>query len=90
MPLQAYARKQAFVLIGLPASGKSSIAVDIADKYGALLLDSDLAKRKLPEYKVYPWGASLVNAESSLIVFGDKVNARTPLCMNMQCQMTTT
>lgn len=73
MPLQTLARKQAFILIGLPASGKSSIAIDIADKYGALLLDSDLAKRKLPEYKVYPWGASLVNDESTLIMFGNKV-----------------
>lgn len=65
-------KKQAFILIGLPASGKSSVAIMIAEKYGAIILDSDFAKRKLPEYSVFPWGASLVNSESSWITFGIK------------------
>ncbi|MBC9930017.1 zeta toxin family protein [Chitinophaga qingshengii] len=72
MPQNPTRKKQAFMLIGLPASGKSSVAAQIAQNKGAVVLDSDLAKRKLPEYAQYPWGASLVNAESSMIVFGDK------------------
>ncbi len=42
----------------------------IADHYGALILDSDFAKRKLPELDGYPWGAAVVHEESSDIVFG--------------------
>lgn len=72
MPKKTIRKKQAYLLIGLPASGKSSIAAQIAKAKGAMVLDSDLSKRKLPEYTLYPWGASLVNAESSIIVFGDK------------------
>ncbi len=64
--------KQAFFLTGLPASGKSSVASRIAKKYNAIILDSDFAKRKLPEYAKYPWGASLVHAESSMIIFGNE------------------
>lgn len=63
--------KQAFFLIGLPASGKSEIANKLADKYGAIILDSDYAKRKLPEYdKNCDYCASLVHNESAVIVFG--------------------
>lgn len=64
--------KQAFFLSGLPASGKSSVAAELAKQYGAMILDSDFAKRKLPEYSKYPWGASIVHAESSMIIFGDE------------------
>lgn len=60
----------AVILIGLPASGKSSIANTIAESYGAYILDSDFAKRKLPEFKNYEWGASLVHSESDEIIFG--------------------
>lgn len=74
MPETPVRRKNAYILIGLPASGKSSVAIEIAKNNGAVILDSDMAKRKLPEYSQYPWGASLVNAESSIIVFGDKSN----------------
>ncbi len=62
--------KQAIIIIGLPASGKSSIASKIADKHGAIILDSDFAKRKLPEFSHHIYGASLVHAESSEITFG--------------------
>jgi len=61
---------QAYIIIGLPASGKSGIAKDIADMCGAVILDSDFAKRKLPEFKATPAGASLVHDESDLIIFG--------------------
>lgn len=63
--------KQAFFIIGLPASGKSSIAASLADRYGAIILDSDYAKRKFPEYAI-DFGASLVHEESSIVVFGGR------------------
>lgn len=68
-PPNLNAERNAFILIGLPASGKSSIAQMIARTYGAMVLDSDFAKRKLPEYSKYPWGASVVHEESSDIIF---------------------
>lgn len=62
--------KQAFILIGLPAAGKSTIAKRISRDYGAVIVDSDFAKRKLPEYNNHSYGASLVHEESSAITFG--------------------
>lgn len=61
----------AYIVIGLPASGKSGISNKIADNYGAFILDSDYAKRKLPEFKALPFGASLVHEESDRIIFGE-------------------
>ena len=61
--------KTAFIVIGLPASGKSGISCKISDKFGAIILDSDYAKRKFPEFQI-PFGASLVHSESSSVVFG--------------------
>ncbi len=69
-------KKQAFILIGLPASGKSTIASEISKRYGAIILDSDYAKRKLPEYNNHTYGASLVHEESSQITFGFSANPR--------------
>lgn len=62
---------QAFIITGLPAAGKSTIAEKIADYYGACILDSDFAKRKFPEFKS-DHGASIVHEESSAVVFGNK------------------
>jgi hypothetical protein len=62
--------KQAYIVIGLPASGKSDIADKIADEFGAVILDSDYAKRKLPEFKDNPAGATLVHDESDALIFG--------------------
>ena len=56
-----------FLLIGGPASGKSSYANRIADFYGAYLVDSDIIKRKLPEFADKEYSASLLHDESSLI-----------------------
>ncbi|MDO4267046.1 MAG: zeta toxin family protein [Eubacteriales bacterium] len=61
--------KKAFFLIGPPASGKSTIASDLADYAGAYILDSDYAKRKLPEYDNQIGAASLVHEESDALVF---------------------
>ena len=63
-----YESKAIFV-IGPPASGKSGVASKIADLYGAYILDSDFAKRKLPEYKNQIGAATLVHDESDDIVF---------------------
>ncbi|GAB2555967.1 zeta toxin family protein [Spirosoma aerophilum] len=60
---------KAFFIIGLPASGKSGIANHVADEFGAIILDSDYAKRKLPEYRNHDYGASLVHEESKEIIF---------------------
>ena len=61
--------RKVFYLIGPPASGKSTIANKIADIAGAYILDSDYAKRKLPEYDNQIGAASLVHAESDALVF---------------------
>lgn len=62
-------KRKLFYVIGLPASGKSSICGKICDMFGAYLLDSDLVKRKLPEFFDRS-GASLVHKESSIITMG--------------------
>ena len=61
--------KKAFYIMGPPASGKSMIANKLADTFGAYILDSDYAKRKLPEYFNQIGGASLVHDESVALVF---------------------
>lgn len=66
---------KAFIIIGLPASGKSSIANKISDHFKAVILDCDFAKRKLPEYEGNPAGASIVHEESDAIVFGNELFA---------------
>ncbi|MEF3062305.1 zeta toxin family protein [Ralstonia solanacearum] len=62
--------KQAIIIIGLPASGKSSLVNKTADALGAFILDADFAKRKLPEFDGSFAGANLVHEESSKIIFG--------------------
>lgn len=66
------AQKKAYYIIGPPASGKSGVANKIADLYGAYILDSDYAKRKLPEYKNQIGSASLVHEESDSLIFYNK------------------
>lgn len=65
---------QAYIVIGLPASGKSGIANQIAEHFGAIILDSDFAKRKLPEFNDNSAGASLVHEESDKLIFGFDTN----------------
>ena len=62
--------KQAFIVTGLPASGKSGIASVIAEANGAVILDSDFAKRKFPEFK-RPYGAHVLHEESKLVIQGN-------------------
>ncbi|AYO13839.1 hypothetical protein D0812_05155 [Vibrio owensii] len=58
------AESRAMILLGLPASGKSTVAQTMSDVRGAYIVDSDLAKKKLPEI-AFPNGASWVHEESS-------------------------
>lgn len=64
--------REAYLVIGLPASGKSEISNLLSDKYGAMILDSDYAKRKFPEFNA-PYGATVVHEESGIVVFGGNV-----------------
>jgi hypothetical protein len=68
--------QDAYVIIGLPASGKSGISNTISDAYGAFILDSDYAKRKIPEFNALPFGATLVHEESDRIIFGETNTAK--------------
>lgn len=62
-------QRKAFYVMGLPASGKSSICGKLCDMFGAFLLDSDLVKRKLPEFFGLS-GATIIHKESSIITMG--------------------
>lgn len=70
MPQTAVAQdKVAYIMIGPPASGKSTIASKIADATGSFILDCDYAKRKFPEFDSEN-GSSVLHEESSLVTFG--------------------
>lgn len=59
--------KRLDIVIGLPASGKSSALVEpISEMYHSRIIDSDEAKKFLPEYND-GWGAGIVHKESQLI-----------------------
>lgn len=74
-PEDIQANLQAYIVSGPPASGKSKIAESLATQHGAYILDSDYAKRKFPEYRLYDAGASLVHEESDEIIFGREPNS---------------
>lgn len=65
----ARAERNAYIVTGLPASGKSTLVNRIADDLGAMIVDSDYAKRKFPEFRSLA-GAQLVHEESAMIVEG--------------------
>lgn len=71
----AFASACAYVITGLPASGKSTLVGSVSDRLGAMVLDSDYAKRKLPEFAHALAGAALVHAESRLLMFGTESSA---------------
>lgn len=55
------------IIIGLPASGKSSAIVDvISQEFHSKLIDNDEAKKMIPQYND-GWGASVVHEESQFI-----------------------
>jgi Zeta toxin len=75
--------RQAFIVTGLPASGKSGIAAKIAEEHGAVILDSDYAKRKFPEFK-QDYGAHVLHEESKLVIKGDPDDPDA-LCLELFC-----
>lgn len=66
------------IVIGLPASGKSSAIVDtISYTNRSMLIDNDEAKRLFPEFNK-GWGAGVVHAESQMVersVYLDALNS---------------
>lgn len=59
--------KRLDIVIGLPASGKSSAVVEpISELYKSRVIDSDEAKKLLPEFN-NGWGAGVVHKESQHI-----------------------
>jgi Zeta toxin. len=55
------------IVIGLPASGKSSAVVDvISNEFHSRIIDNDEAKKLLPEYN-NGWGAGVVHEEAKII-----------------------
>ena len=59
--------KRIDIVVGLPASGKSSSIVNpLSEYYKSVVIDSDIIKTMLPEFND-GWGASLVHEESSKI-----------------------
>lgn len=55
------------IVMGLPASGKSSSLVDpISSEFHSRLIDNDEAKKRFPEYN-NGWGAEVVHKESKAI-----------------------
>lgn len=59
--------KRLDLIIGVPAAGKSSaLAEPISEMYGSRMIDSDEAKKRIPEYRD-GYGASLVHKESQKI-----------------------
>lgn len=58
--------KKAVIILGPPASGKSSIANPIARRYGAAIIDPDEAKKLLPEFNDGA-GATTVHEESGVL-----------------------
>ncbi|MBY8115149.1 zeta toxin family protein [Vibrio fluvialis] len=63
--------RKALLLLGLPASGKSSVAQSMSDTAGAFIIDSDFAKRKFPEI-AFPNGAGWTHTESNRVVFKEE------------------
>lgn len=61
--------RSAFIVLGPPASGKSRIACELADQQGAIILDPDHAKQKMPEF-YNGLQATVVHEESSGLIFG--------------------
>jgi adenylate kinase family enzyme len=64
--------RQAVIITGLPASGKSTIALFLSKNMGAVFLDSDLVKRKFPEFNKKN-GPDILHKEAGLLTFGGVV-----------------
>ncbi len=60
------AEKQAYLVIGLPAAGKSTLAETMRDQFGAAIVDGDDFKVMIPEYGD-GWNSSGVHEEASAL-----------------------
>ncbi len=77
MTYQGDIRKEARldIVIGLPASGKSSALVDvISQEFHSRIIDNDEAKKRIPEFD-NGWGAGVVHRESQKISDKQLLNA---------------
>lgn len=83
-PKNPMCENKAYIITGLPASGKSLVAAKVAEEKGAYILDSDFAKRKFPEYPD-EYGASILHRESTLVVFGDDGDYKDEKCLKGYC-----
>lgn len=59
--------RQAYLIIGAPASGKSTLTNSLAEETGSLIIDSDTVKEFLPEYAENHKRADQVHIESQNI-----------------------
>lgn len=59
--------KNFYFLIGLPASGKSTLSEKIADLTGSVVIDADIIKRKFPEFSNNSEAAFLTHRESQYL-----------------------
>ena len=76
LPTEVNKNKKAIIVIGAPASGKSTIAEEIARKTRSAIVDSDEIKKSLPEYGDGV-GANATHQESkklSLILLDQQTN----------------
>ncbi|ODY11640.1 AAA family ATPase [Vibrio parahaemolyticus] len=77
--------KKAIILLGLPASGKSTVAQVMSDMQGAYVIDSDFAKRKFPEL-AFPNGAFWTHDESDDLIY-QEADGLFANCLNIDANM---
>lgn len=56
--------RKAVIVLGLPGSGKSTIANPLMEKYGAYVIDADNMKKRIPEFREDPNMIDAVHDES--------------------------
>lgn len=74
--------RRATLLIGLPGSGKSTIANPLSDKMGAFIIDADEFKKRIPEFQQDKRMVSAVHHESVNLA-NDFINALSKEGYNM-------
>ena len=67
--------RKVFIVVGPPASGKSTVAKPLAERYGARIYDPDDVKTMLPEFN-NGIGGPATHAESNLIMYHAMRDAR--------------
>lgn len=59
--------KRLDLVIGAPASGKSTLVEDLAREHGSIVPDADAIKKQFPEYGLTGEGSQLVHGESTVL-----------------------